>query len=304
VLGYNVKIRKAFFHVGETVEKGDRLFDLDKTITSQLLYSGGSETSDQESTELTLSKNQQEMLKQAMSTGIISKSTYQNFVSQLTNQSHADSNATTGSQNNQDVAKTLKAIQNQFKAPASGVISAIDDGTNGISKAGSVLAEVIDFHSIQAKVQVNEANIKYLKSGQKVRLTGDGFYGVYSGTVETIYPVAKSTTTASGTQNMVDVLVHINKPDKELLPGLSVNASIQVSKEKGIVKLPYDAVLQDDDGTEYVFVIRNGKAVRQNISTTNEDSENIVVTKGLHCGELVIDDSNNSAINGENVRLQ
>jgi RND family efflux transporter, MFP subunit len=305
VLGYGVKIRKASFKIGDAVKKGDRLLDLDKTITMQLLSNAGAGTGTQTNAALpSLTESQKEALKQALSTGIISNSTYQSFIKQLTAQSSASSGLVSGNQKAPDAGKLFKNMEGQLKAPASGIISSIDDGTNGVSGAGSVLAEIIDFHSIQARIQVDEINLKYLKVGQGVELTGDGFYGGFSGVIRTIYPVARTVSAESGTQNMVDLLVHINKPDKRLLPGLSVNASIQVSKETGVVKLPYDAVRQDDDGTEYAFVIRNGKAVRENISTGEEDADCIEVTKGLRSGELVIDDENNSIANGTNVRIQ
>lgn len=304
VLGYNVKIQKSVCQIGDSVIKGQRLLSLDKSITLQLLNNTVTGTANQTSSLPVLTENQKALLKQAMSSGIVTKNNYQIFINQLTDQNNARTALSSGSTKTTNTIKLVNGLDNKLKAPASGVISAIDDGTNGISGAGSILAEIIDFHTIQVKVQVDESNLKCLKVGQKVIITGNGFYGSYQGVVRTIYPIAKLVSASSGTQNMVDVLVRLNKPDKKLLPGLSVNATIQISKEEGMVRLPYDAVRQDDDGTEYAFVVKSGKAIRQNITTGDESSNFIEVTKGLRNGQLVIDDDNNSITNGMNVRIQ
>lgn len=314
-LGYQVKISKNYFNIGDNVKKGDKLFAIDRNVTLQALAYNGTANSDDNSTSSGSSSqissdDASSALKQALSSGIIAQSTYNNLLGQINKSGSssisvpATNSITTTSGTEADNEKALDSIETSLCAPISGVVTDIADGSTGITPAETSVATIVDMSSIQVKAQVNEDDIKSVKVGQQVHISGSGFTGTYSGVVKKIYPIAEDVTTLSGTSNMVNIIVSIDKPDANLLPGLTATLKIKVSEQQGIVTLPYDSIKQDDNGTEYVYVFKNGRAVRKNITTGIEDDNGDEILKGVNRGEIIIEDSSDTIKNGTNVRIK
>jgi RND family efflux transporter MFP subunit len=314
IVGVPVKISKNYFNIGDKVKKGDKLLEIDRDVTLQTLaYSTAESTSsisaNSSSNSQITEDDAENALEQALSTGIIGQSTYDSLLNQINNSSGSSlslpssTSSSAASKTETDNEKTIDSVENSLFAPISGVITDISDGTTGISPAASALATIVDMSSVQVKAQVSEENVKSVKVGQQVHISGTGFSGTYTGVVKQIYPVVKSVSTLSGSSNTVDIIVSIDKADANLLPGLTANVTIKVSEQRGIVTLPYDSIKQDDDGTEYVYVFKNGCAVKRKITTGTEDDNGVEVLKGVSRGEIIIEDESDTVTNGTNVRV-
>ena len=55
--------------------------------------------------------------------------------------------------------------------------------------------------------------------------------------------------------------------------------------------VPYEAVLQDDVGTEYVYLYESGRAVRRDVVTGEEYETGIAITEGLAGTELLVENA-------------
>ena len=55
--------------------------------------------------------------------------------------------------------------------------------------------------------------------------------------------------------------------------------------------VPYEAVLQDDVGTEYVYLYESGRAVRRDVITGEEYETGIAITEGLAGTELLVENA-------------
>ena len=312
-LGCKVKISKNYFNIGDKVKKGDKLLEIDKSVTLQALaYNDTASTNSSSSSanpQIT-SGDAANALKQALSSGIIGKGTYSSLLNQIGNSSSGatvastSSDSSTSSDTVTDSEKALDSVENSLCSPISGVITEIADGADGITPAATPVATIVDMNSIQVKAQVNEENVKNVKVGQQVVISGSGFNGTYSGEVKKIYPIAENVTTLSDTSNMVYIIVSINKPDANLLPGLTATVKITTSKQCGVVTLPYDSIQQDDNGTEYVYTFINGCAIRKNITTGTEDDNGAEVLKGVSQGEVIIEDPSDTITDGMSVRIK
>lgn len=73
-----------------------------------------------------------------------------------------------------------------------------------------------------------------------------------------------------------------------LLPGEFVNVRLQVSVDRNAYRVPQKAVLQLPDGSYTVYVVRDGKAVRQTVEMGLWEGKDWVVRKGLADGDQVI----------------
>ena len=67
-----------------------------------------------------------------------------------------------------------------------------------------------------------------------------------------------------------------------------MKAEIETEPEKMISVLPYDSILQDNNGKEFVYVYRDGKAVKRFITTGIELDESVQVVTGLYPSDNVI----------------
>ena len=89
-------------------------------------------------------------------------------------------------------------------------------------------------------------------------------------------------------QTVVDATVQLTNADSYLKPGYTVKAEIETEPEKMISVLPYDSILQDNNGKEFVYVYRDGKAVKRFITTGIELDESVQVVTGLYPSDNVI----------------
>lgn len=304
-LPYQVKINQNLFNIGDRVEKGNILFDIDETVTKQAISTNNENSLMSETNTQMSSSNALNTLQEALNSGIITSETYNSLAEKIKNNSgsintSSDSSSSSGSKENEDAMETIKEC---IKAPMSGVITSIADGTGGITPAGTVVATISDLNSLQIKAMVDEKNVKNVKVGQTAIITGTGFSGSYYGTVKQIYPVVDKVTTENSTKNMVGIIVSINKKDCNMMPGASVDLTIKTSEKSNVIKVPYSALRQDNNGDEYVFIFKNGTAVKRMVTTGSEDDNGVEIVKGIQSGDIVIDDSSDSLKNGELVRL-
>lgn len=303
-LPYQVRINRTLFYIGDRVEEGSVLFDIDETVTEQA-NANGEMFSKSENNEQMSSSDALSALQQALDSGIITNDTYNSLADKIKNNSEstdtqADDSGSVSSGVKDDAMKTIKEC---IKAPMSGVITSIADGTGGITPAGTVIATISDLSSLQIKAMVDEKSIKNVKVGQTVIITGSSFSETYYGTVKQIYPVVDKVTTDNCTKNMVGIIVSINNKNCSLMPGASVDLAIKTSEKSNVVKVPYSALRQDNNGNEYVFIFNKGTAVKRMVTTGSEDGSGVEILKGIQPGEVVIDDSSDDLKNGDLVRL-
>ena len=98
---------------------------------------------------------------------------------------------------------------------------------------------------------------------------------------------AKQIVTANGQENVVEVVVTILEPGEDIKPGYSAKGKIVTSESEEFL-VPYEAVQAEEDGTEYVFLQKEGRALKRYVTTGTEYEDGISVVKGLSSGELVI----------------
>ena len=102
-------------------------------------------------------------------------------------------------------------------------------------------------------------------------MRGDGFSRRrYRGHLAEIAAAAK--TVSGGTEAVVEGVVELDAgaADASLRFGLTARAEIVTAADDGRVVVPYEAIGADDGGQEYVLLLQNGTAVRQDIAPERE----------------------------------
>lgn len=309
VLGIPVKISKQNFNIGDEVKKGQKPIEIDEDVAKQTLsYASAFASTNSNVTQSVSSDEAYTLLEQAKSLGIIDENTYDSYKDKIKNsngkvtipdslniQAASDTITSTGSE-------ALSSLENSLCSKITGIVTSIKDSSYGIVPASTCLATVVDMNSLEVTAKVKEDDLKEIKVGQQAHISGDSFSGTYNGTVKKIGPSVNSSTLID-LGNYVEVIIGIDKPDAKLIPGVSSNVSIKVSDKKNIAAVPFEYIKQDDDGKEYVYVFKKGRAVKTEILTGTDNGDTVEIIKGLKSGDIIVTNSTDNIQNGMKVKL-
>ena len=79
------------------------------------------------------------------------------------------------------------------------------------------------------------------------------------------------------------LVVHFRKE-----PGYRASAKVIVSKRENVLLLPYEAILQDKEGEEYVLSVQDDLILRRNILTGAELETQVEVLEGMEADTWVL----------------
>jgi RND family efflux transporter MFP subunit len=100
--------------------------------------------------------------------------------------------------------------------------------------------------------------------------------------------VAMVENTVDATTGMVTVRGMMNNENESLWPGTLVNTKLIIRVEEAVT-VPSAAVQRSQDGN-FVFVMKDGKAHKQNVDISRTSDGQSVVASGLSGGEDVVTD--------------
>jgi HlyD family secretion protein len=191
----------------------------------------------------------------------------------------------------------------RIRSPIDGVVIQVDikvgetviAGTTNIP--GSTMMVVADPSETLTEVQVDEADIAQVREGQNA----DIFTAAYpdtplSGTIQSIASVARRSPGQASLSFLVKIL--LDEQDTMIIrPGMSVRADIYTQTSEETLAVPVQAVLYNEDTDEedegkkeqtYVFVMKDGKAVRKDVEVGISSDSDQEIKSGLEENEIVI----------------
>ena len=148
-------------------------------------------------------------------------------------------------------------------SPADGVVMAVQAPADAVP-AGSSLAAVSDVRRLNIRASIQEGYAAQVAERMAADITGEGFQNVlYRGVVTNIMPYATQVQSlTSAPETRVEVLLSVTNADERLKPGYTANVKIYTDHKDEALLVPYEAVWQDEDNRENVYVIENGRAVQ------------------------------------------
>lgn len=206
------------------------------------------------------------------------------------------------SQQQQNLSKTV------IRSPINGMITSLpvkegETVITGTNIPGSTLMEIADPSEVQADVQVDEADIANLKLGEEAEINAvsypnDTFHGKVQFIAASV--MSASVTTAATAQQGVTFEVKIGLTDKKLprvRPGMSCRAEIFTQSTPNALAIPIQAVLYENNPNSksleptagaYVYVVRDGTARKQPVTTGVSSDTYQEIISGLKAGDTVI----------------
>ena len=188
-----------------------------------------------------------------------------------------------------------------IKSPIDGVVIQVDikvgetviAGTTNIP--GSTMMVIADPSETLTEVQVDEADIAQVREGQNADIYTAAYPDTpLSGTIQSIASVARQTPGQASLSFLVKVL--LDEQDGMIIrPGMSVRADIYTQSSEETLAIPVQAVLYDEDADDegkeeqtYVFVVRDGKAIRRDVEVGISSDSDQEIIDGLEAGEIII----------------
>ena len=211
-----------------------------------------------------------------------------------------------------ELQKTLLADM-IVRAPFSGVVISKDaqpgemispvSAGGGFTRTG--IGTIVDMSSLEVEVDVNEAFIGRVTSGQKVEAILDAYqdWRIPAKVITTI-------PTADRAKNTVKVRIAFDGLDPRILPDMGVKVSFlrdapaagQAPAAPSVV-VPKGAI-RSADGRQIVFVLNDNRVERRAVNVGLETGDQVEVLSGVRAGERVVVDGPPTLKDGDKVKIQ
>ncbi len=155
-----------------------------------------------------------------------------------------------------------------------------------------------DINTVRVLVEVVERDIPLVKVGQKAELRAEADPDrVFEGTVSRIVQALNRAT------RTMTVEVDLPNGDRRLKGGMFARVEILVGTQHQALQIPIDAISRLED-TQYVYVVRDGKARRIKVEVGARSENRIEITKGLTDDEPVVVSGKDLVHDGRPVQTQ
>lgn len=197
--------------------------------------------------------------------------------------------------NNETIANYNEAAEG-IKAEFDGVVSSIKvvEGS-GVAKG----TEIITIKSIDdavVKMNVNKYDIVSIEENQIATVVIKN--KEYTGKVSRISRMAD----VSGQSSGIGVELKLDEPDGDIILGIEVKAKIQTANSDEALRVPKDALWEDEEGN-FVFVVKDGKAVKTEVETGARNDSMVEICEGIAEGDVVVWSETSEITDGMSVKL-
>src|SRR5437763_6819144 len=317
------KIEKIYFNEGDSVKKGQRLVDLEKTAY-QAAYSRATAAVSNSKIEVARAKTNVATTEMAYKRAVNLKQQGIQAQELFDQARQANDNAVAGYDSaRQGVAQAEALLQSaQTDLDHTTILSPIDgkavqlnahEGevviTGTMNNPGSVIAVIADLSEILVEAEVGETEVTGIKIGQKAKIHVDAVPDKeYDGHVVEIGSSAEIRQNGGTGLRYFKVKVQFDNPDERLRPGMTSQVSIITTTAPEALSVPIQSVVErvppslakkskggeDEEEDEnapkrkYVFVVKDGKAVMTEVKTGVSDATHVSIESGVKATDQVI----------------
>ncbi|MBW2960542.1 efflux RND transporter periplasmic adaptor subunit [Mesonia aestuariivivens] len=172
-------------------------------------------------------------------------------------------------------------------APTSGYIGAKIMEAGDLASPGRPVFQLLDINKVKAAIPIPDEEVNQLKNGDSAKVTINALKDeVFNGQVSEI-------SIQSNQQNPVYIAqIAIDNPDRKIKPGMSCAAILDFNKNKSEINtsivLPVEVVSVTENGENFVYIAKEGKAKRKMVTTGKLYNNGIAITSGLQNSDKVI----------------
>jgi RND family efflux transporter MFP subunit len=184
------------------------------------------------------------------------------------------------------------------RAPVTGVVLEKRVEAGDVVAPQTRLFTVGDVSTMVVRVPVSELDVVALSAGESARVVLDAFPGrTFSGRIRRVFPSADPAT------RLVPVEVALEGEGTSVArPGFLARVSFALGARDGVLLVPASAIVSGT-GSQAVFVVENGQAVRRTVETGMTSEGRVEILSGLAAGDTVVVTGSNSLRDGAPVRV-
>jgi RND family efflux transporter MFP subunit len=179
-----------------------------------------------------------------------------------------------------DLANTM-LNENVLVAPFSGTVTDVNAEIGENVTPIKPVMKIIGGEGLVVKITVPENEIALLREGEKAEIfipaLGDKRYAG---------KVVEKSMTATMMTHSYPVKVQVKANQGELIPGMTAKVVLKSDVNKGIV-VPANAILINQNG-KFVWVAEDSRATRRYIKISGYSGSGVLISEGLHPGDIVI----------------
>lgn len=173
-----------------------------------------------------------------------------------------------------------------FRSPVDGTVLMLPVKEGQPVTPGTLIAVVAPTDTLKAVVRVDEMEIGKVRVDQPATITTPAYPDeTFTGSVLRIDPLGERSST--GTATVYPVEVEVAAAGK-LRPNMNVDAEIITETRKDALALPLEALQTDDDGQWYVWLVRDGRAARVQVTPGLRTRVEVEIREGLAPGDEVV----------------
>jgi RND family efflux transporter MFP subunit len=266
------RIRKINVEVGDYVQQGQILAEMDRTQLDQL--------------ELQVRNDEQEYerIKTLYEEGAISQSDFEtselSYKVRKTNYENVKENTV-------------------LRSPISGFVTVRNFDRGDMFSMGSPLFVIHQVIPVKLLIGISESEYTKVKKGDQVQITVDALPGkVFTGKVERLYPIVDSAT------HTFKVEVTIPNKDKVLLPGMYARATVNFGSIHNVVVPDQAIVRMEGTGQRFVYVLNANNTVSLvPVTPGRHIGSEYEIVEGLADGAKVVVKGQSTLKDGMNVNV-
>ena len=191
----------------------------------------------------------------------------------------------------------------EYTSAISGTVTAVNLQSDSLYNSPQAAVVVEDLSELQAELYVPQASAGEIRPGDRVLMQGAGITGEISGEVVSVNPSAVQSLESGTLQVLVPVQVRLTSDAKGARPNYAVTGKIFSRSEADGLFIPYQAICQDEENQEYVWVLSGyGTAVRREVTTGEETAESTQILTGITADDIVL--VGEELRSGQQVRLE
>ncbi|WP_295187963.1 efflux RND transporter periplasmic adaptor subunit [Sediminibacterium sp.] len=182
-----------------------------------------------------------------------------------------------------------------IKAPFNGVVTAKLSEEGAFAAPGVPLLQITDITNLKFTVNVPENELSQFKLNQSYSLSADAY--------SEILLTGKTTMIGSkanmGSSFPVQFMVN-NTSDLKIKSGMFGKVLLKSETSGKGIMIPSSAI-QGTENQPQVYIVKNGKALLQNITISNKIQNKAVVSSGLNEGDVIVTNGFINLFDGANV---
>lgn len=172
-------------------------------------------------------------------------------------------------------------------SPINGYVSQKNASDGQTVVPAEPIVKVVGLNSLQVAISVPENEIASFGNGTKASVTFN-----VADSLEVVAKIANKGVVANPLTRSYTVKFDIENVDTKILPGMIANVNVEHSETDSVASqdiiLPSQSVLLSSDNSQFVWIIKNGKAQRKDVVANELSAEGVIIKSGLAPGDSVI----------------